>query len=324
MAPLVAPIAYIPGDSRSTAFPIGRPALFELYDKMFNCFWSPSVIRLEDDARHYDALTPAEQRTIDYTLGFFANSDSLVNDNLVGRFMAEVPIFEAGLFYRLQCSDEDVHAITYSKLIDKYIANPVRRERIFAAAMRLPSVKRIADFIRATTASNASFAERLLRMICVEGVLFPQTFAEIFWFGKRGLLPGLAQSNQLISRDETLHTLFAIELYNMINEDAKLSKERVLEIFAEAIEIGNQFIRDKCPEPLFDAIAGPLNADLLLEYGKHQVNIILEKLGHAPHYDAHNPFPFMEMQMMANHGSFFERKITDYRQPDPDMDDSEF
>lgn len=324
MSSSIAPINYIASDSRITAFPIGRPELYELYEKMFNCLWSPSIIRLEDDVRHYDALTDAERQTIDYTLGFFATSDGLVNENLVGRFMGDIPIYEAGLFLRQQCSGEDVHAITYSKLIDKYIADPVRRASIFNSINTLPSVKRIADFIRATTASEAAFAERILRMICVEGVLFPQTFAEIFWFGKRGLLPGLAQSNQLISRDENLHTLFAIEIYNMLTPSAKLSRERVLEIFEEAIDIGNQFVREKCPEPLFDRVAGPLNADLLREYGEHQVNIILEKLGYATHYVATNPFPFMEMQNMANHGNFFERKITDYRQADEDLDEDEF
>lgn len=314
------PIDLVPGDERTLTRPVTRPEIFELYKKLRSMWWTPEVIRYDTDRADYDRLSEDERRPIYYINAFFANADSFVAKNLTERFMAEIPIYEVQLFYSLQIPNENIHAESYLDLICIYVTDPVEREIILDSIRRIPIIGEMAKYTNAIITDNVSFADRMTRMIAVEGILFSMCFAIIYWFAKRGLCRGLCHLNRLVAEDEGVHTLANISIYKMARD--KLKPERVCELFEEAVTIGRAFIREALPTPLFDSVAGPMNATLLSEYAECRVNNIMHLMGIQPAYpESRNPFPFMDMLAMPNQSNFFEVVTSDYHGADPDSDD---
>lgn len=304
-----APIARIPLDDRITTFPIARQKLWEHYNTMLKLFWtSDSYHAGHVDAHQYETtLTEGERTLVDHILAFFASSDNLICANLVERFSVEVDIPEARMFYNAQIANEDIHATTYSLMIETMVKDIQKKKRLFNALRDMPSVGRIIEFIQSATASQESFAVRLLRMVAAEGILFFGSFGAIFWLDSRGLLPGFCSVNKYVARDETLHALFAVELYSMIDEGEKLTVTQVHAIFREAVQLSMGFIEAAIPVPLVG-----LNVGSLTQYVQHQVDVILHHMKLPLLYKVENPFLFSQKLNMANKSNFFEVTPTDY------------
>lgn len=300
------PIKRIPADSRVVTFPIGRPAFWAYYERARDSYWTPAEIDFSKDYDHYERkLTPGQRRFVDHILAFFASGDKLVNVNLAERFKREVPILEVEYFYDMQMAIENIHAETYALQLDTIISDISRREQLFNALDEMPVVKRLADYIRSCTESSEPFAVRVLRMACVEGVFFSGCFCAIYWLQNRGLMPGLGQANEMISRDEGLHTEFALCLYNETEERA--STTQVYDIFREAVGIAREFIVSSMPEPLPE-----MNAALMTQYIEYVADNLLDRI-HVPRlYNRSNPFPFMKQLNLENRTNFFERRPTEY------------
>lgn len=303
-----APIKRIPLDDRITAFPIGRPNLYEFWLTAVKLFWSPSDYDPREDAYDYThRLSDSERHLIEMVLGFFASADFLINVNIAERFKNEVDLPEASMWYNSQMFMEDIHSTVYSRMLETIVTDPRKRESLFDSVRVIPAVGSIAKFIQGTTDSRESFATRLVRMICAEGVLFFSSFAVIFWFGSRGLLHGLCAVNRLINRDETYHALFGVELYEMLDRESKLSIDRVIEIFEEAVAIGVEFVRDAVPVPL-----PGLNMSTLEQYVQYQADTILGHMGLSSRWGVANPYPFMQKMSLENKANFFEVQVVDY------------
>lgn len=308
------PIELLPCDARKTIYPIGRPQLYDLYKKARRAMWQPEDIQVSKDVIDYETkLSPAEQRAVDYILAFFAESDTLVNDNLSARFMSEIEIPEASLFYGFQIAMENIHGETYSILLDALIADPKKRQQLFAAAKNLRVIANMTKYITTCTESSASFAERILRMACVEGIFFSGCFCIIYWFGSRGLMFGLTQSNEYIARDEYSHTIFALVLYMMVKE--KLTTDQVHKIFSEAVGIAKEFTNDAVPHGM-----PGMSRELMGEYIEYVADSLLAQIGEPPIYGTAQPFRFMDQMLMKNKTDFFIKKVTDYSHPDTTSD----
>jgi ribonucleoside-diphosphate reductase beta chain len=293
--------------SRFVVFPLKYNDIWEFYKTAEHSFWSAEEIDLAQDLTDWDEkLNDDERHYIKNVLAFFAASDGIVNENLAENFLKEVQYPEAKFFYGFQISMENVHSETYSLLIDTYIKDTVEKDHLFNAIDTVPSVKRKAEWAIKWIGSE-SFAERLIAFAAVEGIFFSGSFCSIFWLKKRGLMPGLTFSNELISRDEGLHCEFACLLHNRYIQN-KVSSERIIEIIKEAVEIEKEFVTDSLPVSLIG-----MNAKLMQQYIEFVADFWLVELGCKKVYNVDNPFDFMEMLSLQNKSNFFEKRVSEYQ-----------
>jgi ribonucleoside-diphosphate reductase subunit M2 len=295
-----------PDDNRFVMFPIRYNDIWEMYKKQVDCFWRAEEIDLTKDLTHWDSLNADEKMFISMILAFFAASDGIVLENLAMRFMNDVQVSEARAFYGFQIAMENIHSQTYSLLIETYIKNKDEKHKLFNAIENFPCIKKKSDWAQKWIRDNrSSFATRLIAFACVEGIFFSGAFCSIFWLKKRGLMPGLTFSNELISRDEALHCEFAVLLYSKLEN--KLKKARVHEIIKEAVEIETEFICDALPCRLIG-----MNAELMTQYIKFVADRLCLQLGYDKIYQVANPFNWMELISLEGKTSFFERRVSEY------------
>jgi ribonucleoside-diphosphate reductase beta chain len=280
--------------------------MWAMYKQAEASFWTAEEIDLQQDMMDWEnKLTKDERHFIKHVLAFFAASDGIVNENLAINFLNEVQYPEARCFYGFQIAIENIHAETYSLLIDTYIKDNKEKDFLFNAIETLPCVAKKAEWAMRWI-ENGSFAERLVAFAAVEGIFFSGSFCSIFWLKKRGLMPGLAFSNELISRDEGLHCDFACLLYNQLQE--KLPVEEVTGVIAEAVEYEKEFVTDAIPVALIG-----MNAKLMCQYIEFVADRLLGELGCPKIYNATNPFDFMEMISLQGKTNFFEKRVSEYQ-----------
>ena len=293
-------------DDRYVMFPIQDKEIWNMYKKQMDCFWRAEEIDLSKDLTHWEKLTPNEKHFIKMVLAFFAASDGIVLENLGMRFMSEVQLSEARAFYGFQIMMENIHSETYSLLIDTYIKDKEEKTTLFKAIENFECIKKKADWaIKWINDKRSSFATRLVAFACVEGIFFSGAFCSIYWLKKRGLMPGLTFSNELISRDEGMHTEFAVLLFNKLIK--KTNKQKVYSIIKEAVEIEKEFICDALPCRLIG-----MNAKLMSQYIEFVADRLCVQLGFDKIYNASNPFDFMEMISLDGKTNFFEKRVSDY------------
>ncbi|KAG2492106.1 hypothetical protein HYH03_009597 [Edaphochlamys debaryana] len=291
---------------RFCMFPIKYPKIWEMYKKAEASFWTAEEVDLGDDMKHWEKLSDGERHFISHILAFFAASDGIVNENLGVRFMKEVQLPEARAFYGFQVAIENIHSEMYSLLLESYIKDPAEKHKLFHSISTVPCIKRKADWALKWIGSDRSFSERLVAFSAVEGIFFSGSFCSIFWLKKRGLMPGLTFSNELISRDEGLHTDFACLLYGMLND--KCGPETVNSIITEAVAIEQEFCTDALPVDLIG-----MNARLMRTYIEFVADRLLVALGCPKHYNVTNPFDFMDMISLQGKTNFFEKRVGDYQ-----------
>jgi len=296
----------VPDDNRFVMFPIKHQDIWEMYKKQIDCFWRPEEIDLSKDITHWDSLSDDEKFFISMILAFFAASDGIVLENLASRFMNDVQLSEARAFYGFQIAMENIHSETYSLLIETYIKNTELKSRLFNAMENFPCIKKKSDWAQKWIKDNrSSFATRLIAFACIEGIFFSGAFCSIYWLKKRGLMPGLTFSNELISRDEALHCEFAVLLYSKLVK--KVEKSRFYEIIKEAVEIEIEFICDALPCRLIG-----MNSELMTQYIKFVADRLCLQLGYKKIYNVTNPFDFMELISLESKTSFFEKRNDAY------------
>ena len=295
-----------PNMKRFVLFPIVYNDIYQLYKKAESAFWTANEIDLSKDMNDWEKLNSDEQNFIKNIIGFFAGSDGIIMENLAARFINEIQIPEARAFYSYQIFNESIHSETYSLLIDTYIKDIEEKEKIFNSIKYIPSVsKKAAWAYKWIQNKEVSFATRLIAFSIVEGVFFSGSFCAIYWIKKRGLLPGLTFSNELISRDEGMHCELAIMLYGMIKN--KVDKDIIKEIFYEAVEIEKEFITDSIP----CAMIG-MNSDLMKQYIEFVSDRLLIQLGYEKLWNSSNPFDFMELISLRSKSNFFELRVGEY------------
>lgn len=293
-------------DNRFVMFPIEHQDVWEMYKKSVDCFWRAEEIDLSKDYADWETLNTDEKYFISMILAFFAASDGIVLENLATRFMSDVQISEARAFYGFQIAMENIHSQTYSLLIETYIKNSEEKHRLFNALEYFPCIQKKGDWAQKWINDNRSgFATRLIAFACIEGIFFSGAFCSIYWLKKRGLMPGLTFSNELISRDEALHTEFAILLYKKLVK--KLTKARIHEIIKEAVEIENEFICEALPCRLIG-----MNAGLMTQYIQFVADRLCLQLGYDKIYNVSNPFDFMELISLESKTNFFEKRVDAY------------
>ena len=293
-------------ESRYVMFPLQDQDIWKMYKKQVDCFWRAEEIDLSKDLTHWEGLKNEERYFISHILAFFAASDGIVLENLAARFMGEVQLSEARAFYGFQIAMENIHSETYSLLIDTYIKDREEKMTLFKAIDNFPCIKKKADWaIKWIQDKRSSFATRLIAFACIEGIFFSGAFCSIYWLKKRGLMPGLTFSNELISRDEALHTEFAVLLYSKLNK--KVNKARVMEIIKEAVEIEKEFISEALPCRLIG-----MNSNLMCQYIEFVADRLSLQLGYDKIYNKTNPFDFMEMISIEGKTNFFEKRVAEY------------
>ena len=307
----------LPTLDRFTVFPIEHENLWAMYKKAQMSNWTAEEIDFSKDMDDLVNMSENEQHFIKYILAFFAGSDGIVFENLNDNFASEVQYTEARSFYAYQEHNEMVHGETYSKLIDKYIKSSSEKKNLFEAIQTIPCIKNKADWAMKWFSKDRSFGERLLAFACVEGIFFSGSFCAIFWLKKRGLLPGLCFSNELISRDEGLHLEFAIELFKMLKH--KPNKSVVEQIVKDAVDIEKEFITDALPCSLIG-----MNSDKMSEYIEYVADRLLKQSGHDKIWGTKNPFDFMENISLDGKTNFFEKRVGDYGKIDEDSTSIEF
>jgi ribonucleoside-diphosphate reductase beta chain len=291
---------------RFVLFPIKHHDMWKMYKDAEASFWTAEEIDLSPDLSDWNnKLSEDEKHFVKHVLAFFAASDGIVNENLAVNFMQEVQYPEARCFYGYQIMIENIHSETYSLLIDTYIKDPVEKDKMFHAVETLDCVKRKADWALKWI-SNGSFAERLIAFAAVEGIFFSGSFCSIFWLKKRGLMPGLSFSNELISRDEGQHCDFACLIYTQLVN--KLKPEAVIEIIKNAVDIEKEFVTDALPVKLIG-----MNADMMCQYIEFVADRLLQSLHIPKIYNATNPFDFMELISLQNKTNFFEKRVAEYQ-----------
>lgn len=294
---------------RFVLFPIKYHDIWEMYKKAEHSFWTAEEIDLAQDLTDWNERLNSDERFyIKNVLAFFAASDGIVNENLAENFLKEVQYPEARCFYGFQIAIENVHAETYSLLIDTYIKDLQEREKLFKAIDNIPSVRKKAEWALKWIQSD-SFAERIIAFAAVEGIFFSGSFCSIFWLKKRGLMPGLSFSNELISRDEGLHCSFATLLYTKYVKN-KLSPDRIREIICDAVEIEKEFVEDSLPVSLIG-----MNSKLMKQYIEFVADYWLVELGCPKAYGSENPFDFMDMLSLQGKTNFFEARVSEYKKP---------
>jgi ribonucleoside-diphosphate reductase subunit M2 len=307
-----------PNDNRFVMFPIKDKEVWDMYKKQVDCFWRAEEIDLSKDTADWQTLAPEEKQFISQILAFFAASDGIVLENLATRFMSDVQLAEARAFYGFQIAMENVHSETYSLLIDTYIKDREEKTNLFQAMDNFPCIKKKADWaIKWIHDKRSSFATRLVAFACIEGIFFSGAFCSIYWLKKRGLMPGLTFSNELISRDEALHTEFAVLLYSKLNK--QVSKSKVIEIIKDAVEIEKEFICEALPCRLIG-----MNSELMCQYIEFVADRLIVQLGHDKIYNSKNPFDFMEMISIEGKTNFFEKRVAEYALADKTKSDDVF
>ena len=297
-----------PDKNRFVLFPIKHHSLWEMYKKHIASFWTVDEVDLSMDRDDWqNKLNDNERHFIQMILAFFAGADGIVMENLVHRFCEEVQLPEARCFYGFQIAMETVHQEMYCLLIDSLIRNGQMKEKLFKAHLDIPAVKLKAEWaMKWLNSTTSSFSERLVAFACVEGIFFSGAFCSIFWLRKRGLMPGLTFSNELISRDEGLHCDFACELYSML--ESKLSTEKIHEIISSAVAAEKLFICEALPVSLIG-----MNANMMSQYIEFVADRLVSSLGYPPIYQAKNPFPWMELISLEGKTNFFERRVGEYQ-----------
>jgi len=291
--------------NRFVLFPIQNDEVWQYYKKSQASFWTAEEIDLSQDQKDWNNLNDNERHFIKHVLAFFAASDGIVNENLAVNFMQEVQMPEARCFYGFQIMMENIHSETYSLLIDTYIKDPKEKDYLFNALETVPAVQKKGEWALKWINSE-NFAERLIAFAAVEGIFFSGSFCSIFWLKKRGLMPGLTFSNELISRDEGLHCDFACLLYSYLEN--KLDPERVQAIIADAVRIEQEFVTDALPVSLIG-----MNAKTMAQYIEFVADRLLVSLGCGKIYNASNPFDFMEMISVQGKTNFFEKRVAEYQ-----------
>jgi len=288
-------------------FPIEEKHLWKKYKDAVSTFWTPEEIVLEKDLTDWETkLTDNERYFIKHVLAFFAASDGIVMENLAQRFMADTDKSEAIAFYAYQIFIEQIHSETYSLLIDTYIKDASEKDKIFNAVETIPSVARKASWaLKWIAEDNANYATRLIAFAVVEGIFFSGSFCAIYWLKKRGLMPGLTFSNELISRDEGMHTDFAIEMFQY---EERVPQESVFDIFREATNIEKEFIIDSIPCKLIG-----MNSELMSQYIEFVADRLLMQLGYDKLFGTKNPFDFMELISLRPKTNFFEKRVGEYK-----------
>jgi ribonucleoside-diphosphate reductase subunit M2 len=296
-----------PNDSRYVMFPIQDNDIWKMYKKQVDCFWIPQEIDFSRDLADWNGkLNDDERYFISMVLAFFAASDGIVTENLALRFMGDVQLAEARAFYGFQIAMENIHSETYSIMIDTYIKEKDQQNKLFNAIDNFPCIAKKAAWAKRWISDNrSSFPARLIAFAVVEGIFFSASFASIYWLKKRGLLPGLTFSNELISRDEAMHCEFAVLLYGKLHK--KLQKKRVYEIIQEAVEIEKEFITEAIPCRLIG-----MNSKLMLQYIEFVADRLCLQLGYDKIYNSANPFDFMELISIESKVNFFERTNSEY------------
>jgi ribonucleotide reductase beta subunit family protein with ferritin-like domain len=292
-----------PNPNRFTAFPIKYQGLWDLYKQAVSSFWTVEEIDLSGDLKDWDMLSSDERQFIKMVLAFFAASDGIIMENIDINFCSEVQIPEARAFYAYQAFNESIHSETYSLMINKLIQDPIEQESLLTSIQTVPSVKRKADWALKWLDASKSFADRLVAFACVEGIFFSGSFCAIFWLKKRGLMPGLCFSNELISRDEGLHQTFAVELHKLLETKCASAYSIVI----DAVECETQFIQDALPVRLIG-----MNADDMIQYIKYVADRLLNQLGLDKLYNVSNPFDWMENISLEGKTNFFEKRVGDY------------
>ena len=296
----------VPDDNRFVMFPIKHNDIWEMYKKQIDCFWRAEEIDLSKDLTNWESLNADERHFISMILAFFAASDGIVLENLASRFMSEIQVSEARAFYGFQIAMENIHSETYSLLIETYIKDKEEKSKLFNAIEHFPCIKKKSDWAQKWIHDNrSSFATRLVAFACVEGIFFSGAFCSIYWLKKRGLMPGLTFSNELISRDEALHCEFAILLYSKLLK--KIDKARIHELIKEAVDIETEFICEALPCRLIG-----MNSELMSQYIRFVADRLCVQLGYKKIYNVSNPFDFMELISLEGKTNFFERKVGEY------------
>jgi ribonucleoside-diphosphate reductase subunit M2 len=298
-----------PSNDRFVLFPIRFHEVWEMYKKAEASFWTVEEVDLGQDFAQWERLQENEQRFISHVLAFFAASDGIVNENLGVRFLKEVQIPEARSFYGFQIAIENIHSEMYSLLLDTYIKDPQEKTRLFHAIDTIPVVKKKAEWAIKWIESCDSFAQRLVAFACVEGIFFSGSFCAIFWLKKRGLLPGLTFSNELISRDEGLHTDFACLIYRLLPDSQKLDSETLTSIVKEAVQLEKEFVCDALPVNLIG-----MNQTLMSQY----IEFIADRLyvalvSEGKIYGTDNPFDWMDQISLQGKTNFFEKRVGEYQ-----------
>ena len=291
--------------NRFVLFPIQHPDIWEFYKKSEASFWTAEEIDLSDDLSDYNNLTDGERHFINNVLAFFAASDGIVNENLCENFVSEVQYTEAKFFYSFQMMMENIHSETYSLLIDTYVKDTEEQAKYFTAIETIPAVRKKAEWAL-NWIDSESFAERLIAFAAVEGIFFSGSFCSIFWLKKRGLMPGLSFSNELISRDEGLHCDFACHLHEH-HLSNKVPKNKIKEIILSALDIEKEFITESLPVDLIG-----MNSALMKQYLEFVSDRLLVDLGCKKVYNTNNPFDFMQNIALQNKTNFFEKRVAEY------------
>jgi len=295
-----------PDDNRFVMFPIQYDDVWQMYKRQVDCFWRAEEVDLSKDMNDWNKLNLDEQQFIKMVLAFFAASDGMVIENLAVRFMSDVQLSEARSFYGFQIAMENIHSEMYSLLIDTYIQDNTEKTKLFEATQNYPCIAKKADWTKKWLGDNRSgFASRLVAFAAIEGIFFSASFASIYWIKKRGLMPGLTLSNEFISRDESLHTDFAVLLYSKLQK--KLNKKRIYDIIQEAVEIEKEFITEAIPCRMIG-----MNCKLMTQYIEFVADRLVLQLGYDKIYNSHNPFDFMELISMESKVNFFERTNSEY------------
>lgn len=294
-------------DDRFVIFPIKHHDLWEWYKKCEACFWTAEEIDLHEDQNDWNnKLSEDERYFIKHILAFFAASDGIVNENLAENFVSEVQYAEAKFFYGFQIMMENIHSETYSLLIDTYVKDEKEKNILFKAIENFPAIKKKADWALKWI-DSPSFAERLIAFAAVEGIFFSGAFCSIFWLKKRGLMPGLTFSNELISRDEGMHCDYAVHLHNK-HLIRPVPKKRIREILVDALNIEREFITESLPASLIG-----MNSKLMTQYLEFVTDRLLVELGCEREYNATNPFDFMDMISLQGKTNFFEKRVSEYQ-----------
>lgn len=292
--------------NRFVIFPIKHHDLWDYYKKAEASIWTAEEIDLSQDARDWENLTEGEKHFVSHVLAFFAASDGIVNENLAENFVKEVQYAEAKFFYGFQIMMENIHSETYSLLIDTYIKDPTEKDKLFNALETIDCVKKKGEWALKWIDSD-SFTERLIAFAAVEGIFFSGSFCSLFWLKKRGIMPGLTFSNELISRDEGLHCDFACHLYNKHIQN-KLPEQKIYDIITDAVAIEQEFVVDALPVDLIG-----MNSKLMSQYIEFVADRLLLELGLEKYYNSTNPFDFMEMISLQGKTNFFEKRVAEYQ-----------
>ena len=305
---------------RYVIFPIKHEPFWNMYKKAMANFWTAEELDLTKDLKDYNNLNNDEKHFLNSVLAFFAASDGIVNENLVERFCNEVQILEAKFFYGFQIAIENIHSETYSLLIDTYIKDSTLKDKLLNAIETIPSVNKKAEWALKWISDTSDFNKRVIAFACVEGIFFSGAFCSIFWLKKRGIMPGLCHSNELISRDEGLHTEFAVLMHHSLQN--KCSDSNILEIVREAVSIEKEFITESLPCKLIG-----MNNDLMKQYIEYIADRLLLMLGLNKIYNTQNPFDWMEAISIQGKTNFFEKRVGEYSNaanPNSNADDNNF